>query len=157
MDQYNADFLLFDSTVNGGSADYEWQQGVTAGVAGQLTRLAVYVATSELYGETADTEVSLWLGPPWQTDAAVWSTTAKGLKSGWATFNLNDAKIFVEQGDEYSIGIRGQSESDFNPGIGISWGDAYPGGDLFLNGGSAEGVDLLFRTYVSPKRTPRDE
>ena len=48
----------------------------------------------------------------------------------------------------------GQSEFNFNPGIGISYDEQYPGGDLFVNGSSAEseGNDLLFRTYVRPKR-----
>ena len=94
------------------------------------------------------------MGAPWQSDAPVWTTT-KVLKSGWNTFNMSSAKISVAVGDEYTIGIHGQSTTNqFNPGFGISYDEQYPGGDLFVNGSSAESVgnDLLFRTYVSPKR-----
>jgi len=68
---------------------------------------------------------------------------------------LTKAKIFVDVGDEYAIGIHGQSEDNFfNPGFWFSNNDQYPGGELFMNGSSAEseGNDLLFRTYVRPKR-----
>jgi len=94
------------------------------------------------------------LGSPWQTGIPAWTTTAV-LKAGWNTFDLGKAKIFVDVGDEYAIGIHGQNEDNvFNPGFAISYDEQYPGGDLFMNGSGAEseGNDLLFRTYVRPKR-----
>jgi len=152
LDQFNPGTL--SSTINGGSAAYRWQQGVTAGIAGQLTRLDLFVANSPSLGEVSVTELSVTLGSPWQTGAPIWTTTAV-LQSGWNTFDLTKAKIFVDVGDEYAIGIHGQSEDNFfNPGFWFSNNDQYPGGELFMNGSSAEseGNDLLFRTYVRPKR-----
>ena len=151
LDQFNPGTL--SSTINGGSAAYEWQQGITAGIAGQLTRIDLFVAIDAALGEVSATEVSLRLGSPWEIGTPAWTTTAV-LSSGWNTFDLAKAKILVDVGDEYVIGIHGQSEFNFNPGIGISYDEQYPGGDLFVNGSSAEseGNDLLFRTYVRPKR-----
>src|SRR6266545_2666721 len=73
LDQFNTEVL--SSTLNGGSSPYEWQQGVTAGVAGQLTRIDLYVEISAIYGDTVPTEVSVTLGAPWQSDAPAWTTT----------------------------------------------------------------------------------
>jgi len=150
LDQFNT---VISSSINGGSAAYEWQQGITAGIAGQLTRIDLFVTIDPSLGEMAPTELSVKLGSPWQNGATEWVTTAV-LSSGWNTFDLAKAKIFLEVGDEYAIGIHGQSQDNFNPGFGISYDDQYPGGDLFLNGSSAEseGNDLLFRTYVRAKR-----
>jgi hypothetical protein len=153
LDQHNTEVL--SSTINGGTAAYEWQQGITVGIGGQLTRIALYVVIDEeSYGETVATTLSLRLGSPWQNDAPVWTVT-EVLRPGWNTFTLTNQKIFVDVGDEYAIGIHGQSSgNNFNPGFAISYEDQYPGGDLFLNGSSAEteGNDLVFRTYVRPKR-----
>jgi hypothetical protein len=149
LDQENAD--VFSSLLNGGSADYEWQQGVTAGVTGQLTRIALFVDYSDSAGEPAATQVSVTLGAPWQSGVPAWRTTTV-LGVGWTTFNLTGAKIFVVTGDEFTIGIHGQSAHNFNPGFGFSYGDQYQAGELFMNGSTvgSEGNDLLFRTYVKP-------
>jgi hypothetical protein len=151
LDQFNPGTL--SSTINGGSAAYEWQQGITAGIAGQLTRIDLFVDINAALGKVSETELSVTLGSPWQSGTPAWATTAV-LRQGWNTFDLAKAKIFVDVGDEYAIGIHGQSEFNFNPGIGISYDEQYPGGDLFVNGSSAEseGNDLLFRSYVRPRR-----
>jgi hypothetical protein len=155
LDQYNTDTL--SSSLNGGSGAYEWQQGVTAGITGQLSRLALYVVLAPDIGETASTQISVSVGPPWRAGAPAWMTVTAPVVSGWNSFDLSKAKIFVTAGDEYVIGIHGQSASNFNPAFGISYGDQYVGGDLFLNGSTAgsEGNDLLFRTYVKQQRSGR--
>ena len=66
LDQSNT--VAPDSAINGGHLDYYWQQGITAGMKGQLTQIALYAAVSS--GEEAATEVSVTLGAPWQTGAA---------------------------------------------------------------------------------------
>jgi hypothetical protein len=149
LDQYNTDTL--NSTLNGGASPYEWQQGVTAGITGQLTRIALYVVIDPQYGATATTEVSVSLGAPWQSGAPAWMTVRAPVRSGWNTFNVSKAKIFLTAGDHYVIGIHGQSAYNFNPAFGVSYGNQYSGGELFLNGTTAgsEGNDLLFRTYVT--------
>jgi hypothetical protein len=119
-----------NSTINGGSAAYQWQQGITTGIAGQLTRIDLFVDIDPRFGEVSATELSVTLGPPWQTGIPAWTTTAI-LKAGWNTFDLSKAKIFVDVGDEYAIGIHGQSQDNvFNPGFAISYDEQYPGGRL---------------------------
>ena len=155
LDQFNPGTLA--STINGGSSPYKWQQGVTAGIAGQLTRIDLFVVIDAVFGEVVPTEVSVTLGAPWQEGAPVWSTPAT-LRSEWNTFNMSNAKIFLDVGDEYAIGIHGESQDNFNPGVAISYDEQYPAGDLFLNGSSTESVgrDLLFRTYVRRKHAKGD-
>jgi hypothetical protein len=156
LDQYNIDVL--SSFLNGGSENYEWQQGITASVTGQLTHIALFVGIDESVGDPAPTQLSVTPGAPWQSSVPAWTITTVLRRSGWHTFNLTNVKIFVAVGDQYAIGIHGQSAHNFNPGFGFSRGyeagEQYLGGDLFMNGSTAgsESNDLLFRTYVKPER-----
>jgi hypothetical protein len=147
LDQFNVGEA--GGALNGGSTPLKWQQEVTAGIAGQLTRLDLFVVIDPSVGETSATEVAVTLGAVGQEGQLVWSTT-EVLRSGWNTFDLSKAKIFLEAGQEYAISIQGQSADSFNPGIAFSAGDVYPAGELFLNGSIDiyEGYDMLFRTYV---------
>lgn len=151
LDQSNAEAL--SSAINGGSSAYEWQQGITVGVAGQLTRISIYVLVDEgNWGPNGPTQLSVALGAPWQSGAPVWHITAM-LQNGWNVFDVSKARIAVEIGDELTLGVHGEGGSNFNPGIGISYADQYPGGDLLMNGSVSSEKDILFRTYVSPKRS----
>ena len=146
LDQFNTG--LADSSINGGTFQYAWQQGVTVGISGQLTRIDLYVRAD---ATPASTELSVSLGPPWQSGTPAWSAIVY-LVPGWNTINLAKEKIFMQAGDEFVIGVHGQSPdgaSIFDPGINISYGDRYPGGDLYLNGSLNSYVnDMMFRTYV---------
>lgn len=145
LDQQN---IGVSSTINGGSTAYAWQQGVTAGITGQLTRIDLFVELLVDAGATAATEVSVNLGAPWQPDASDWSTVSV-LVAGWNSFDLTSAAIHVTAGTQFAIGVHGQSAQNFNPGIAISYGSQYAGGALFLNGASDVAAnDMNFRTYV---------
>jgi len=150
LDQFNIGDAA--GALNGGTTLYTWQQGVTAGISGQLTRLDLFVAIDPAFGDNNATEVSVTLGAAGQEGTLVWSTTEQ-LRSGWNTFDLSKAKIFLDEGEEYAISVQGQSADNFNPGIAYSVGDVYPAGALFLNGSIDiyEGHDMLFRTYVRRK------
>lgn len=147
LDQFNVGTV--DSYINGGSIDYAWQQEVTVGISGQLTRIDIFVENDPTNDFTNSTELSVSLGGPWQTSAPVWSITAV-LVPGWNTFDLSKKRILLKAGDEFVIGIHGQNVNNlFDPGIAISYGDQYPGGDLYMNGSlNSEVNDILFRTYV---------
>jgi len=146
LDQFNTEAA--DSAIDGGFFQYEWQQGVTVGISEQLTRLDFYVRADAL---PASTELSVSLGPPWQSGTPVWSAIVY-LVPGWNTINLAKEKISMQAGDEFVIGVHGQSPDGspmFDPGINISYGDRYPGGDLYLNGSLNSDVnDMMFRRYV---------
>jgi len=149
VDQSNTEVL--SSLINGGSSAYRWEQGITAGVSGRLTQITLYVGLLNDVGETAPTRVWISLGAAGQSGDPVWTTTDV-LDAGWHTFHVTNARIFFTAGEEYTIGIQGQSANDFNPGFGISYNDQYPAGHLFLNGSivGSEANDLLFQTYVQP-------
>src|SRR5215204_4273215 len=131
LDQFNPGEI--GGLLYGGADSLAWQQGVTAGIAGQLTRLDLFVVNDPDYADNKITEVSVTLGPAGEVGTLVWSTTEE-LRAGWNTFDLSKAKIFLNEGAEYAIGIHGQSATDLNPGIAFSDGEEYPAGDLFLNG-----------------------
>jgi hypothetical protein len=59
------------------------------------------------------------LGAPWHEGVPTWTTTTV-LAEGWNTFNLTNARIFVSAGEEFTIGVHGQSTShQVNPRHGI--------------------------------------
>lgn len=157
LDQSNDEVL--SSYLNGGSQPYQWQQGVTAGINGQLVRLALFVGDMDTFGDAVTTQLSISLGAPWRSDDPVWGIRTTLHAGGWNTFDLTKAKIYVAAGDQYTIGIHGESATTFSPAFGFSSDNQYSGGDLFLNGTPSnsetagfEGNDLLFRTYVNPQR-----
>src|SRR4051812_28123307 len=69
LDQFNPGDLF--GLVNGGSAAHKWQQGVTAAIAGQLTRMDLFVGLDPTFAGPSATEVSVTLGAPWQESADV--------------------------------------------------------------------------------------
>jgi hypothetical protein len=112
LDQHNDTVL--DSSINGGSSAYAWQQGVTAGVTGQLAGFEIFVR--EAPGET---RLSVNLGAPWQSDASDWESLVP-LVMGWNSFDLTSASIFLTAGDQFALGVNGLTASVFPPGVGIS-------------------------------------
>jgi hypothetical protein len=150
---------VFGGQFNGGTATFVWQQGVTAGLTGQVTGLELYFHAFSNHG------VSVYLnrGAPWQTDAHDWAVSipAGGLtSSAWNAFDLTGSAVFVNAGDQLSIGIHGQGPSSPTNWFGGSGGDAYPGGTLWIRRvlpilfppevHSTGAFDMAFRLYVDP-------
>jgi len=151
LDQQNT---IIDSQLNGGSSAYTWEQGITAGLTGLLTAIDVFAFIDASLGAPGQTQVFVNLGTPWQSDANNWSTITT-LKAGWNSFDLTSAHIFITAGQQFVIGIQGQGQTTFNPGMGVSYGEQYTGGALFLNGvRDVSGNDLDFRTYIDSVRVP---
>jgi hypothetical protein len=146
LDQSNT---LHSSDLNGGSDAYEWQQGITAGVAGQLTEFDLFA------DEAGPTQVSLFFTAPWNASPAAWSTIA-ALNAGWNAFDVTAAAVFVSVGQQFAIGVHGQGNDIFPPAISFSYGDQYTAGALYVNGSTAESIgnDMNFRTYVAPVPEP---
>jgi len=152
LDQQNV--FVEDAFLNGGTSAWVWQQGITAGLTGQLTRIELLACICPQEGDLASTQVSVNLGGPWQLDANAWSIVAT-LSEGWNSFDLTGASIFLTAGDVFTVGVQGQSESNFSPGIAFSYHYRYDGGALYSNGvPDAPSNDMNFRTYVSPVPEP---
>lgn len=143
-----------DFFLNGGSILWEWQQGVTTGIAGRLAQIDVFVHIFPNDPPPVPTELSVNVGAPWQTDADEWSIIAT-LNEGWNSFDVTAASIDLTVGTQFVIGVHGQGVGvAFNPGIGWSFNDdPYTGGGLFLNS-DGSGSDMTFRTYVEPVPEP---
>ncbi|MDR4498246.1 MAG: hypothetical protein MRK02_10055 [Candidatus Scalindua sp.] len=129
---YNADHEAFN-----------WQQGVTTTVAGQLTGidLRLYAGTASLY---------INLGRPWQSGASIAIITYSStlLNPDWDHIDLTSANIFLGRNQRFVIGIKGT-----NGGLGFygSSQNPYAGGSLYLNGTQyLDGMhDMAFRTYMN--------
>ena len=140
-----------NAVINGGSPSITWQQGVVAGITGQLRGIEVHTSF-----EIGVARFFVNVGSPWQTDANDFETilsTSPGESNTWVFVDTSAANIHLEAGDTFVIGIGGQQgnlwfqTNDFN---------GYPDGSLWLNGSEFDllgrGVDLAFRTYVEPAR-----
>lgn len=150
LDHHNAS--AEDSYINIGDAAYDWQQGITVGITGQLVRVDLFVWLAGC-DATGPTRVSVSSGGPWQSGLPRWTQTGV-LTEGWNTFDLKRAKIEVQAGQEIVLGVSGEGAFCFG-GVGITYGDQYPGGDVFLNGELNSDVnDILFKTYVKQKGKP---
>lgn len=131
------------------SPSNHWQEGVSAGMSGMLSRVEVYA----LGAGTADLYINL--GDPWQTDANEFSTSLVAASEGWVTIDTSAAGIHVDAGDAFVIGIDG---ADGGVWLGGSYwlpNGGYDAGGAWLNGGSYAdgGWDLAFRTYVDSDST----
>ena len=96
LDQQNT---VMSSQLNGGSVAYAWQQGITAGLTGQLTTIEVFA-----FGTAGTTQLFVNLGAPWQSDVNDWSTVAL-INPGWNSFDLTTANIFLHAGDQFVLGF----------------------------------------------------
>jgi len=149
-------------------ADYTgvyWQQGVTAGVAGLLTRVDLYIAQP---GDFWD--LNIWRGAPWQNRPADFYlyATLWDVPAGWLSLDVSAGGLLFDVGDQFTIGVNGIAGGDGfkGPWLGGSHvvpGGAYAGGALwwddFYHGGAAYGggngdYDFAFRTYMDPQVVP---
>lgn len=131
-------------SFNGGSTGLTWQQGVTAGLSGTLSRIELF-----FNGESLASGIDFFinLGAPWQADAHDY-TTVPTLVSGWNSIDVSSAGMIVNPGDQFVIGLHGLDNS-FNPSFRGTDGTAYAGGSVYLNGSPyVLDYDMNFRTYV---------
>ncbi|MEO5960367.1 MAG: hypothetical protein ABIO94_10895 [Opitutaceae bacterium] len=116
------------------------QQGVRAGITGQLTGIDLFL------GQTGAVNFGINLGAPWQTDANSIVFTSVGVP-GWNFYDLTSANINLTSGQPFTI--------DF---IDSGWGTEFKGttitagylpGLLLWNESLIQG-DAAFRTYMNP-------
>ena len=138
-----------------GSSEWLFQQGVTVGIAGQLTRIELYAYNA------GTTPLYINAGAPWQFDAFDFRATFEATGEGWVGVDVSAASLFFDAGDQFVIGVGAGMEPDVASdlrleGSSVQGGGAYPGGELWSwNIDSSEPrlhwdgeADLAFRTYV---------
>jgi hypothetical protein len=146
LDQVNDQLL--NVGFNGISV-YQWQQEVTAGIDGYISNVEVYLQNA------GSITFSINLGEAWQTDANDFVTIinnsgmANSYGRSWVNVDISSAGIYLNQGDKYVIGLKGDGTS-FR---GSYRSQNYSGGDIwvqYLNDPPVHYVnyDMFFRTYV---------
>jgi len=98
IDQQSSDAT---SSIEGCLPEEIWQQRVTAGTFGRLSKVNVYVSSPG----TAKFFVNL--GGPWQTDNHDFETTVSSDETGWISIDTYSANINLHPGDQYVIGFQG--------------------------------------------------
>src|ERR1041384_1516477 len=84
------------------AAPTDWQQGITAGISGQLTGIDLYWITG------GPVTFGINLGAPWQTDtdSAVISSPPFS-PSGWNHYDLTSAGIYLVAGQQFTVRFLG--------------------------------------------------
>lgn len=158
LDQVSYDGSEFGS-MNASWNQLSWQQGVTAGLSGQLTQVDLFLV---LDPDTFFFNISL--GAPGQTSAPVFTTLLSFTPtdtSNWYSINVSSADIVLAAGQQFTIGILGNNPECCHGGLGFSRNDPYASGVLWLNGapfqvdpGPVGDSDMFFRTYVASVPEP---
>lgn len=151
LDQSN-DQHFGNLQYNGGSSSLTWQQGITAGRSGQLDAVDLY------FWESGRIEFQLSGQSPWQAHPDYKRTISVDV--GWNRVNVSDANLFVQSGQQFSVGLQGLGDT-FEPTFGGTHiADNYVGGAIYLNGSEFRPdlhYDMGFRTYVdSPTANARN-
>ncbi len=131
-------------SLNGDTSLSHWQQEVTVGLAGLVSRVEVYVVTP------GSANFYLNTGFGWQEPEHNFAVRVQAARTGWTSVDVSSAGIRLNAGATFVIGISG-----INQGLWFSGGrgSRYDGGDLYLNRevylGRGE-ADMAFRTYMVP-------
>lgn len=132
---------------------FEWQQGVTAGVEGQLSGIEMY-----FFGSAAAGTFEVWLGSPWQSGASVFSMAYSGASS-WTLFDVSSAGLTLGIGDTFTFGVIGDDTlGQFASACATVEACAYSTpaylGFPFVTGTPVDGQNFTFRTYMEVEDGP---
>lgn len=142
----------FGNTGFNASADIlVWQQEVTVGVAGRLSRI-------ELFANSAGSAtIGINLGAPWQTDANDFETTmlvGAGQVRTWVSIDMSASGLSFDVGDKFVIFIQGNNDGLGLIGSSFAPNGSYTAGRLWVNlpapprPTSNGEADFGFRTFV---------
>jgi hypothetical protein len=138
------------NTYNGTSA-LVWQQGVVAGVGGQLAEIHLFAELDPENIADNSATVFITLGKPWQTNAPKFTKLVEftGTSSGWTAIDVRSAGITLYPGQAFVIGFQGQDSTQWPTLLGTSL-DGYGPGQLFVNGAAIgeANSDFAFKTFV---------
>lgn len=130
-----------------------WQQGVTAGLTGQLTQIDIDFLTTQAV------ELTLYDGSPWNAGVATHTQIFSANTIGLGSIDVSAANFMVTAGSTFTIGLRGFGAN--TPMFRGNISNTYPDGILYVNGdvgglgNPAEGLyDMTFNTYVNPIPEP---
>ncbi|MFN2225990.1 MAG: hypothetical protein ACK2UY_06775, partial [Anaerolineae bacterium] len=141
---YAAPVIDQSAAYNSGQLNsyYHWQQGIRTGMAGQLVGIDLWcVTTANPIG------VSIWLGTPWQTGPALYTTSYTCTTANqWFYVDLSAAGITLAAEQDFTVGIYSGANTWFG-------GGDYARGDAYVDGSLIGGIDYAFRTYMEAPAT----
>lgn len=142
-----------------------YQQGLTAGASGLLTRIDLNIlylaccAQPSGFGATNTFVLDVygtppWNGQPYNNNAPLASIPVTAAQTGWLSIDVSSAGLVLAPGRQFAIGLR--SDVYWDLGIDSSGPyNPYGGGSLYGNGGLIQGNnqgigawDLVFKTYL---------
>ncbi|MCH7812884.1 MAG: hypothetical protein IID40_02570 [Planctomycetes bacterium] len=130
-----------------GAIGFDFQQQVTAGLAGPLIGVEIWVDIRSFAAcQTADFFINK--GPAWQTDPNDFETVlcAEPDHAGWMYVDVSAAGISLNVGEAFVIGVFGRGDQFF---FGSAPGNPYGGGAVWWEGSENAANDMTFRTYTS--------
>ncbi len=133
--------------VRNGAIGFDFQQEVSAGLAGPLLGVEIWFDIRPFaVCQTADFFINR--GSAWQTDPNDFATVlcAEPDQAGWMYVDVSAAGISLNIGEKFVIGIFGRGDQFF---FGSSFGNPYGGGSLWWEGSENAVNDMAFRTYTS--------
>ncbi|MFC0169487.1 FxDxF family PEP-CTERM protein [Pseudoduganella danionis] len=148
VDQNNA--WSNQGEINSQASSLNWQQSVVTGKAGILSSV-------ELWATEAPGTFEFYInrGTGWQDDAHDFSTTLSPAANSLISIDVSAAALNFAVGDHFVIGIKGMGPSNDCCGLGMTTGDTYAPGTLYLDGWAySNGYDLGFRTNVNAVPEP---
>ncbi len=141
LDQEQAEQNSWASAVG-----FDWQQEVTAGIAGPLIGVEIWVKIGDS-GDCQSVDFFINKGPAWQTDANDFETVlcAGPNRDGWVYVDTSAAGITLNVGETFVVGLLHRSDQFF---FRLSLQDPYAGGSLWVNENEQAANDLAFKTYT---------
>ena len=165
LDQVNdPEAAIVNGSISVTNTTTTWQQGITAGLDGQLMQIDVYKGNYAPAGN-GQFHFNVYLGEAWQRFDPVFESIQTHPGDDWLqtmAIDVSSAGIMLEVGDQYAIELYPSSQ---NNGVTLRHSrDEYQAGILWRHstaiiGGPQDtgGADFGFRTWMEPDTEPVPE
>ena len=147
----------YNLVTGAGFAGFQQQQQVTAGIAGLLDSVDIYLASNNTAGDVF--QFLIHTGPAWQYDNPVYMENieiTEQMVGNWITIDLQSAGIVLAAGDPFTLSVRAVGSGSIwlrgfttNPYAG---GTSWSGSENFSSEHPED--DLAFRTRMIPEPYP---
>lgn len=126
-----------------------WQQTVVAGLDGHLTGVDLLIIN-----DPGTFVFFINRGSGWQSDAHDFTLELSPEPSQLFEIDVSAAGLHFAAGESFVIGLHGMAAAGPCCGLAVTSGNNYAAGNMYLNGGSQDGMDFAFQTRVAPVPEP---
>ena len=133
----------------GYATENQFQQGITAGMCGELDSIEIYFN----WMNYEDVVLDLYSGAPLAA-GPIYTTQFTPIEDAWNNVMMEGAgRLNLESGDMFTIGIRSFVKGEW-VGVNLTTSDDYAEGELWSGGLVYDDKDMVFRTYMSECPVP---